>query len=106
MKFSDSIKLSNFLFAHDNIKRNLPLTLYDSITLVDSKHSQISRNQRDKQVNIPTVRTKTSGSNSIKSKSVSIWNEINRIFLTKQFIHLKRNSCRTFLKEYFIKGYV
>ena len=106
LKFSDSIKLSNFLFVHDNIKHNLPSTLYDSITLVDSKHSQLSRNQRDNQVNIPTVGPKTSGSNSIKSKSVSIWNEFNRIFLAKQFIHLKRNSCKSILKEYFIKGYV
>ena len=75
-------------------------------TLVDSKHTHISRNQKANQVNIPTVRTKTSGSDSIKSKSVSIWNEINRLFLAKQFIHQKRNYCRSFLKEYFIKGYV
>ena len=44
------------------------------ITLFDSKHSQITRNQKGNQVNIPTVRTKTSGANSIKSKSVNTWN--------------------------------
>ena len=46
LKFGDSIKLSNFLFAHDNIKNNLPSTLCESITFIDSKHSQVSRNQK------------------------------------------------------------
>ena len=46
LKFGDSIKLSNFLYAHDNIKGNLPTTLCAGITLLDSKHSQITRNQK------------------------------------------------------------
>ena len=70
LKFDDSITLSNFRYAHDNIKGNFPTTMCAGITLLDSKHSQITRNQKGNQVNIPTVRTKTSGANSIKSKSV------------------------------------
>ena len=77
MKFGDSIKLSNFLYAHDNIKGNLPTTFCVLVTLLDSKHSQITRNQKGNQVNIPTIRTKTSGANSIKSKYVNIWNDLN-----------------------------
>ena len=38
LKFGDSIKLSNFIYAHDNIKGNLPTTLCAGITLLDSKH--------------------------------------------------------------------
>ena len=52
--FGDRIKLSKFLYAHDNIKGNLPTTLCAAITLVDSKHSQITRNQKGNQVNIPS----------------------------------------------------
>ena len=59
LKFGDGIKLY-FLYAHDNIKGNLPTTLCAGITILDSKHSQITRNQKGNQVNIPTVRTKTS----------------------------------------------
>ena len=81
LKFGDSIRLSNFLYAHDNIKSNLPTTLCAGITLLDSKHSQITRNQNGNQVNIPTIRTKTSGANSIKSKSVNTWNDLNKLFL-------------------------
>ena len=39
LKFGDSIKLSIFLYGHDNIKGNLPTTLCAGITLLDSKHS-------------------------------------------------------------------
>ena len=91
MKFGDSIKLSNFLYAHDNIKGNLPTTLCAGITLLDSKHSQITRNQKGNQVIIPTVRTKTSGSNSSKSKSVNTWNDLNKFFIKKQLVNQKRN---------------
>ena len=106
MKFGDSIKLSNFLYAHDNIKGNLPTTLCAGITLLDSKHSQITRNQKDNQVNIPTVRTKTSGANNIKSKSVNTWNDLNKLFIKKQLVNQKRNYCKSLIKSYFIKGYV
>ena len=71
---------------------NLPTTLCVGITLVDNKHSQITRNQKGNQVNIPTVRTKTSGANSIKSKSVNTWKS-NQI---------KSNQ----IKSYFLKNTV
>ena len=96
MKFGDSIKLSNFLYTHDN----LPTTLCAGITLLDSKHSQITRNQKGNQVNIPTVRTKTSGSNSIKSKSVNTWNDLNKRFIKKQLLNQKRNNCNSLIKSY------
>ena len=74
------------------------------ITLLDSKHSQIIRNQKGNQVNIPTVRTKTTGTNSIKSKYINSWNDLNKLFIKKQFINQKR---KRFTKiSYFIKGYV
>ena len=75
--------------AHDNIKDNLPTTLCAGITLLDSKHSQITRNQKGNQVNIPTVRTKTSGANRIKSKSVNTWNDLNKLSIKKQFVNQK-----------------
>ena len=89
-----SIKLSNFLYAHDNIKGNLPTTLCAKVTLLDSKHSQITRNQKGNQVNIPTIRTKTSGANSVKSKSVNTWNDLNKFFIKKHLVNQKRNYCK------------
>ena len=106
LKFADHIKLSNFIFAYDNLKGNVPSALSDTITLVNLEHGQSSRNQVSNQVNIPAVRTVSSGSNSIKSKSANAWNEINKLFLKNQLFHQKRRSCQSFLKDYFIKNYV
>ena len=50
LKFGDSIKL--------------PTTLCAGITLLDSEHSQITRNQKGNQVNIPTVSSVSNGTNS------------------------------------------
>ena len=86
-----------YIYAHDNIKGNLPTTLCSGITLLDSKHSQITRNQKGTQVNIPTVRTKTSGANSIKSKSVNTWNDLNKLFIKKQFVYQKRIFCKSLI---------
>ena len=105
-KFDDGIKLSNLLYAHDNIKGNLPTNLCAGITLLDSKHTHITRNQKGNQVNIPMVRSKTSSANSIKSKSVNTWNDLNKLFIKKQFVNQKRNCCKSLIKSYFIKGYV
>ena len=83
MKFGYSIKFNG----------NLQTTLCAGITLLDSKHSKITRNQKGNQVNIPTVRTKTSGSNSIKSNSVNTSNGVNKLFIMKQLVNQKRNYC-------------
>ena len=106
LKFADNIKLLNFLFAHDNITGNLPSSLCNSITLVDTRHTHGTRHHDSKQLNVPTVRTKTSGLDSIKGKSVMIWNEINKIFLVNQLNYQKRNICKSVLKKHFIQGYV
>ena len=66
LKFADNIKLSNFLFAHDSIKSNLPTSFCDSIT-----------------INIPILQ-KSNGSNSIKSKSANIWKFL-QIFINRLF---------------------
>ena len=92
IKFADNIKLSNFLFAHDSIKSNLPTAVRDIITI---NIPYTSRNQEANQVNIPSVR----------SKSANIWNYLNKLFHSEQLIHQKRSFC-TSLTSYFIKGYV
>ena len=52
--------------------------------IVLQQTSPYFRNQEANQVNIRTVRTKTSGSNNIKSKSVNIWKFL-QIFINRLF---------------------
>ena len=80
LKFADNIKLSNFLFAHDSIKSNLPTSFCDSITI----NIPILQKSRSKSGKYSCVRTKTSGSNSIKSKSANIWKFL-QIFINRLF---------------------
>ena len=105
LKFADSIKLSNFLFSHACLQGNVPTSLKDTINLVRTTHNQISRTQIANQVSIPAVRTVTSGSNSIKSKSAYAWNEINRLFLSEDIIHKGSKFCKNLLKKHFLAGY-
>ena len=79
LKCADNIKLSNFLFAHDSIKSNL-----QHFVIVLQQTSPYFSNQEANQANIRTVRTKTSGSNSIKSKSANIWKFL-QIFINRLF---------------------
>ena len=50
LKLSDSIELSNFLFAHDNLNNNLPSALKSSVTIVDNLRT---RSYTYKQFKIP-----------------------------------------------------
>lgn len=77
LKFGDQITITNFLFAYDSLKGNLPIVLRDTVNLVNPLHCQISRNQSRGQVNIPGMRTVTGGSNTINSESVKGWNDWN-----------------------------
>ena len=106
LKFGDQIKLSNFLFAHDSLKRNLPSVLCDTVSLVNLERNQSCRNQFRHQVNVPSVRTVTGGSNSIKSKSARAWNDFNKIFVDKQLIHKSRPFCNDLIKSSYIHSYV
>ena len=99
LKFADNIKLSNFLFAHDSIKSNLP-TFCDSIT-INIPILQKSRRKSGK-YSYCAVRTKTSGSNSIKSKSANIWNYL-KLFHSEQLIHQEK-LLQIFINRLFCKG--
>ena len=76
LKLADNINVQNFLFAHDSLKNNLPSSLNGQLTLVDTIHN--SRNETYFQLNRPRTKTILYGSKSIKSKSVDIWNYINK----------------------------
>ena len=76
------------MYRRNNNGPRVCVSVCAGITLLNSKHSQITRNQEGNQVNIPTIRTKTSGANSIKSKSVNIWNDLSlrNILLIKKLL--------------------
>ena len=103
LKLKDNISLQNFLFAHDSIKNNLPSPLLGQLSFVDTVHN--TRNEDCYQLDKPTNRTIIYGANSIKSKSVDIWNTINRLHYSKKLHEKSRSICKLFVKTYFTDQY-
>ncbi len=75
LKIADTVSLQNFLFAHDSLCNNLPSPLCGLLHLKETNHNL--RYEDFCQLVKPFSRTITYGSQSIKSKSVDIWNFIN-----------------------------
>ena len=106
LKLEDNIKLSNFLFAHDSFTHNLPSVLCNNLILSENCHPLNTRRLQYKPFMDPIVRTTVFGSNSIKSKSVVIWNVLNRQKYVCELFDKKRNYCKNFIKNYFLESYI
>ena len=105
LKLADNIKLQNFLFAYDNLKNNLPSSLKDSLSTVDSIHIHETRSVTYKHYIVPTVKTQMYGVNSINFKSVNFWNFLYKHFHSKKLHTQKRNFCKSFVTNFLLNEY-
>ena len=103
LKLKDNVNLQNFVFAHDSIKSNLPSSLLGQLLFVDTVHN--TRNEDYFQLHKPPNKTVLYGTNSIKSKSVDIWNTINRTYYPVKLHEKSRPICKSFVKNFFISQY-
>ena len=103
LKFADYVNLQNFMFAHDSLNRNLPHSLTGKLSLVNTIHN--TRNELYYQLDRPNSKTILYGSNSIKSKSVDIWNFINRQCYDKKLQKRSRSACKIFVTKFLIERY-
>jgi len=94
LKLYDNISLQNFLFAYDSLNTRLPSTLNRLFTFVDTDRVHNTRTEILFQLNRLQTRTVLYGSNSIKSKSIDIWNYFNLHFKEKQFYLKSRSVCK------------
>ena len=69
-----------FIYVHDNLNGNLPLSLTSNFSLVNKNNN--TRSVIYRQLDKLRTRTITYGTNSIKSRAVEIWNFINKCFHT------------------------
>ena len=102
LKLIDNVNLQNFMFAYDSLKNNLPLSLCGLSKFVNTTHN--TRNEDCFQLDRPRTRTIIYGSRSIKSKSVDIWNSINRSYL-ENFYEKSRLVCKNTVKKILIDKY-
>ena len=103
LKIADNISLQNFLFAHDSLNNNLPSSIKGQLSV--AKMGINTRNAIYHQLN--RIRTKTIlyGTNSIKSKSVDIWNFINERFHHLKLHEKSRASCKRLVTKILIDRY-
>ena len=103
LKLTDHVNLQNFLFAHDSLNNILPSPLTGQLSLVDSDHN--TRNETWLQLNRPRTKTINYGSKSIKSKSIDIWNFINKDSYQEKLHTKSRSICKKFVKKFLIDRY-
>ena len=71
--------------------------------LVDTNHNL--RNETYLQLNRPSSKTITYGSKSIKSKSVDIWNFINKLSFKEKLHEKSRLACKNFVVKFLLNHY-
>ena len=103
LKLADNIGLQNFLFAHDSLNNNLPSSLIGRLSLVNTVNN--TRNEMYHQLDRIRTRTILYGTNSIKSKSVEVWNFINEHLHLEKLHEKSRLSCKKIVTKFLINRY-
>ena len=101
LKLSDNISLQNFLFAHDSLLGNLPSPLCGKLSFVNTVNN--TRNQTYFQLDRTRTKTILYGSNSIKSKSIDVWNFINKLFYQEKLHQPTRKYCKNFVTKFLME---
>ena len=105
LRFSDSISLKNFLYAHNSINRRIPSTLQGKFKFIEERHEHTTRINQLHCVQLPISRTTDYGLQSITSKTARIWNRLQIIYFKGTAMNLTRNVCKKRVKTYFLNQY-
>ena len=93
LKFSDFINLQNFLYAHDSLKSNLPISLRGKLHFLDHNHETRLQGENS-QLTRPRSNTVNYGSKTIKNRaidgilSVAIILKLNSLKTVAQYANL------------------
>ena len=96
LKLVDHIKLQNFLYAYDQLRKNLPKSM------IDERFKLSNRNRRQQINQLDIIRTNTIlyGSKSIKSQSINTWNSINLHLHNMKLQGQNRTTCKIAVTKY------
>ena len=103
LKLAENVSLQNFLYAHRSLSNQLPSSLSGQLLLVDTVHNL--RSKAFLQLKRPSSKTIIYGSKSIKSRSVDIWNYINKFFYKENLHNKSRNVCKKIITKFLLDGY-
>ena len=103
LKLNDQINLQNFLFTHDNLKNNLPVSLRGKMEFLVHPHE--TRNMDYLQLFRPRTNTIIYGSKSINARSIDIWNSINQNHHLEKLHEKSRAICKSFVYKLLLSTY-
>ena len=104
LNLHDFIKQQNCLYAYDCINRNLPTSLLDDrITFVSTSGN--TRNERLNQLVNFRTSTILYGTNSIRSRAVQAWNEINIDLYHLSLQNSSKSVCKNKIAQYLLERY-
>ena len=102
LKFTDQIKVKNFLLVHDSINGQLPYSLRDTFTLTKNNHPIQTRHSAYYTMIQPRIHTVNYGEYSIKFQAVKLWNKIMHKFPEKNLQFKSRIFTKKFLSNDFL----
>lgn len=106
IKFTDHIKLENFLYAHSSLKGNVPSPLKNQFSVRADHFDPHTRGSALTKLILPKVRTQNFGIYSIKYRATAYWNLIMGNIPDNKFIDLTRNTVKNKISSYFIDIYI
>lgn len=106
IKFTDHIKLENFLYAHSSLKGNVPSPLKNQFSVRSDHCVPHTRGSALTKLILPKVRTQNFGIFSIKYKATAYWNLIMGNIPDNKFIDLTRNTVKNKIVSYFLDIYI
>ena len=105
LKFTDNVKVLNFLHVLDSLKNKLPNTLSKTFMPVQEVHLYNTRGVSQRKIAVPRANTHTYGIMSITYQSLQFWNFIVNKFPQEKLFEQSKPKCKTFLKKYFLDTY-
>ena len=104
LKLKDYISLQNTLFTWDSLKNLLPQPLSNYFEKTKNTHNHSTRNSESNGLFPPQVRTLRYGKNSLKYKSIQIWNDLQKK-IKENILELKRSTAKKVVIDYFLNQY-
>ena len=105
LKLSDHVKLQNFIFVHNSLNDNLPLSLKNTFKITADKYVYNTRASAQHIIELPKVRTSYYGLYSIRYRSSAHWNLLVNDFPKENFHTLSRLVCQKRITKHLLAWY-
>ena len=103
LKINDFINLQNFLLTYRSLKSQLPSSLQGNMNFLEHPHN--TRIMGCLQLSRATSKTINYGSRSITTRSIEIWNSINKIHHEQRFLDKSLAVCKNFVTKLLLANY-